>query len=372
MEHHGKTLEILDRLVGFDTTSHRSNAPLISWVKDYLDGHGVSSTLIPDKTGQKQNLIATIGDGNLPGIVLSGHTDVVPADAARWSGDPFRMRVDQGRAYGRGTTDMKGFLSIVLAAVPDMLARRLRQPITLAFSYDEEVGCLGVPDIVSRLPTGQRVIVGEPTRLHPGTRHRGGRVQAIRLKGRPAHSGTPELGVNAIAQASAVLSRLFDLDRSLAAGGGDFPSNLVVTGIAGGGPINVVPADCEISWMLRAASAEDAAEVERALTALTAEIDAALRAQHADAGATLITFCDVPPFHSTTTSACFDRLTHGREAVNLSFATEAGFFAAQDHDVVVCGPGDMAQGHTDNEYIELEALAEGCRFIEDVIDEACS
>lgn len=207
-----KTQEVLEHLVAFDTSSHKSNKPLIEWVKTYLEGQGVAAQTFDDATGLKQNLMATIGDPGGQGIVLSGHTDVVPAEAVHWSSDPFKLRLEDGKLFGRGTTDMKGFLSIVLAAVPDMAKRKLARPITLAFTYDEEVGCLGAPDLVERLPRFQRVIVGEPTSLVPGDRHKGGRVQIMTLKGVPAHSGTPELGVNAIAHAARALDGLAALE----------------------------------------------------------------------------------------------------------------------------------------------------------------
>ncbi len=365
-----KCIEILERLVEFDSSSHRSNKPLVSWIKAYLDRHGVETTLLTDPTGEKQNLIAVIGDASLSGIVLSGHTDVVPAVTERWSSDPFRLRLDGGKAYGRGTTDMKGFLSVVLAAVPAMTACKLNRPITLAFSYDEEVGCLGTPSLVDRLRPGQWIIVGEPTNLHPGIRHKGGRVQSMKIRGRPAHSGTPDLGVNAIANAAPILQRLLQLDDDLAEIGGTYASNLVVTRISGGGAINLVPSDCEITWMLRAVSKTDADSVDAELVALATETDQDLRRRHVDAGAWLETSRDVPPFVRTAPDGLFDRLTRGRSPVSLSFGTEAGFYSEAGHDVIVCGPGDMAQGHTDDEFIEVKALADGCRFIEDVISEA--
>lgn len=362
---------ILEKLVEFDSSSHRSNKPMVSWIKAYLDRHGVETTLLADPTGEKQNLLAVIGDSSLSGIVLSGHTDVVPAASERWSSDPFTLRLEGGRAYGRGTTDMKGFLSVVLAAVPAMKACKLKRPITLAFSYDEEIGCLGVPGLIDLLRPGQRIIVGEPTNLHPGIRHKGGRVQSLMIKGCSAHSATPDLGVNAIARIAPILQRLFQLDKDLAESGGSYPSNLVVTRISGGEAINVVPANCEISWMLRAVSKIDSDRVDAELTALALETDRELRSRNADAAAWLETISDVPPFIRAVPDGLFDRLTRGRSPVNLAFGTEAGLFSDAGHDVMVCGPGDMAQGHIEDEFIEIGALADGCRFIGDVIDEAC-
>lgn len=371
MERINATLEILARLVGFDTSSHLSNRDLIDWVRHYLARCGVQSEIFADATGDKFNLIATIGDNSQSGIVLSGHTDVVPADLQRWTSDPLTLRLDAQKAYGRGTTDMKGFLSIVLAAVPDMVKRKLNCPITLAFSYDEEVGCLGAPDLVARLHPGQRVIVGEPTNLHPGVQHKGGRVQSVRIAGVAAHSGTPSKGVNAIVHAASALECLLQLERDFARKDQTFPSTLAVSRIEGGGAINVVPSECRFTFMLRAVSKDDLAYADETLATCIAELDRTLKAQNAKAGAALETSCDVPPFKRGTLDPAYARLTNGRGAIRLNFGTEAGIFSDAGHDVIVCGPGDMAQGHIDDEFIAVQSLNEGSQFIEDVIHEAC-
>jgi acetylornithine deacetylase len=363
-----KASDILARLVGFDTTSHKSNKPLIAWVKDYLKGHGVQAMLLDDDTGQKQNLIAIIGDPSAQGIVLSGHTDVVPADGQIWTSDPFTLRRDGGKLFGRGTTDMKAFLSAALAAVPEMVARDLSRPITLAFTHDEEVGCLGAPALVAKLNPGQQVIVGEPTRLAPGLRHKGARVQTLTLRGVPAHSGTPELGVNAVTPAAHALAALEDLAQHLSQGAGAYQSTLVVSKIAGGSAINIVPETCTITWMLRAVSSGDLAFADKRLSDLANDLDAVLKAQDPSAGARLETLADVPPFGRGPLDATFGSVTKGRPPVDLTFGTEAGIFGAAGHDVIVCGPGDMAQGHTVDEFITLQDFADGCRFIEDVIE----
>lgn len=368
-------LAILDRLVGFDTTSHKSNSDLIFWVRDYLDSLGVTSTLLPDITGNKFNLLATIGDASVPGIVLSGHTDVVPADGSNWSSDPFNLRQDEGRIYGRGTTDMKGFLSIVLAAVPAMLEQPLGFPITLAFSYDEEVGCFGAQSLAHAMPTGQHVIVGEPTTLHRGTRHKGARVQTLAVTGVPAHSGTPSLGLSAIEYSQTILTQLIKLGHDLSDNRNSFPSSLVVTGISGGGAVNIVPANCELTWLFRAANAGDAQNVEQKVFEMSRLLDEQLKAVAPQAGVSLATVCDVPLFQSDASSLMSGRVGEvfaTRPAINLNFATEAGVYHSAGHSVVVCGPGDMAQGHIHNEYIQVAALQDGIKFINEVIDAARS
>jgi len=367
------SLEILERLVGFDTSSHKTNLPLVHWVKGYLDRHGVASELLPDASGEKLNLIARIGDASARGIVLSGHTDVVPADPGRWSSDPFSLRRLGDRVFGRGTTDMKGFLSVVLAAVPDMKAADLQRPIILAFSHDEEVGCLGTPGLMGALPAGQEVIVGEPTRLRPGIRHKGARLQTLAITGVPAHSGTPEQGVNAIEYGQRAIAGLIDLGNELAAQDGAFPSNLTVTAAKGGSAPNIVPPEFEVTWMFRPASNADAADVGAKIARIAAMTTEALETRDPRAGAVLSTVCDVPPLCtevSAMSASVRNVLTQAGPPVSLDFATEAGIFHEGGHDVIVCGPGDMAEGHTDDEFIEISALEAGRTFIGDVIDAA--
>ncbi len=370
-------LTILERLVGFDTTSQKSNAALIHWVKDYLASLGVEARLQQDESGEKFNLLATIGDRSKPGIVLSGHTDVVPADPAHWLSDPFTLRQENGRMFGRGTTDMKGFLSVVLAAVPRMLERSLTCPVTLAFTYDEEVGCFGAQALAEKddLPMGQHVIVGEPTSLRRGTCHKGARIQTLRIKGVPAHSGTPDLGLNAIEYSQSVMAQLIELGRTLARCDKSFCSTLVVTGVDGGGAANVVPSQCDVTWLFRPADEEDANRVEQEILTLTAVLDHQLKGLAVDAGASLDTVCDVPLFRSDAPELMAGRLGglfRNRAVAELDFATEAGVYHNAGHSVVVCGPGDMAQGHTHNEFIQLSALQDGIRFIDEVIDAARS
>ncbi len=197
------TSEMLSHLVGFDTTSRESNLALIGFVREYLEGHGVRSALFHNEAGTKANLYATIGPRDVAGgIVLSGHTDVVPADGQAWAGDPFELREQDGRLYGRGTADMKGFIASALALVPEFVAGVGRTPLHLAFSYDEEVGCLGVHSMVrhiaAHLPRPKAVIVGEPTMMQVVNSHKGIRTFTTEVIGLEAHSSTPHLGVNAI------------------------------------------------------------------------------------------------------------------------------------------------------------------------------
>lgn len=370
-----RTLTLLDRLVGFDTTSHKSNVQLVSWVRAYLAEHGIACQIIPDSTGEKQNLIAFIGPSEARGIVLSGHTDVVPADGEAWRSDPFRLESSGGRVFGRGSTDMKGFLAIVLSAVPSMVRAPLSRPITMAFSHDEEVGCLGTPALVAALPPKQNVIVGEPTSLRPATRHKGARVQTLSVHGVSAHSATPAQGVNAIAHMQPALAGLIALGETLSRAEAHYASNLVVTHIDGGGAPNVVPDRSAITWLLRAVDQGDASRVADEIAKIQTEVHRAVTAENPKAGVTLHTACDVRPFsvEASSMEAGFCRtLIENNDATSLPFATEAGLFAEAGHDVVVCGPGDMAQGHTIDEYIEISDLVAGQAFIRGVIDAACA
>lgn len=368
-----RTLEILEKLVGFDTTSNLSNISLIHWVRDYLLEHDVNSTLIPDKTGKKMSLIACIGEATQQGVVLSGHTDVVPAQADQWSNNPYKLIQRDDRVYGRGTTDMKGFLSNVLAAVPHMKRTKLNRPITIAFSYDEEVGCLGTPDIVAALPPEQYVIVGEPTLLKAGVRHKGARVQSVIIEGIPAHSGTPSFGVNAIAYGHSVLGDLIACGQEFLTAKSGYQSNLVVTSILGGGAVNIIPAKCEISWMFRPAQDMDAAQFEKKINQIVSDLDAKLKGEHLNAGVRLHTSCDVPLFVRESNglmSEFDDKILSSKDTIDLDFATEAGIFQNAGHNVIVCGPGDMKQGHTDDEFIEMSELVAGQVFVERVINAA--
>ena len=212
MQRSGATVaDILERLISFDTTSHKTNVPLVLYVEDYLRGHGVASYLVPTEDGQKVSLFATIGPKNVPGIALSGHTDVVPVDGQDWATDPFQLTLKDGRYYGRGSSDMKGFLACVLAAVPRFKSENLKTPIHIAFSYDEEVGCIGVRPMIAEmgttLPLPRIVIVGEPTDMRVVDAHKGPVRWQIDVTGRAAHSSMAHLGVNAITYAGMVLGR---------------------------------------------------------------------------------------------------------------------------------------------------------------------
>ena len=260
--------QLLERLVGFDTTSRNSNLGLVAFVQDYLDGLGIASELVFDAAGAKANLLATIGPPDQAGIVLSGHTDVVPADGPGWSSEPFTCVERDGRLYGRGTADMKGFIATALALVPDFRALRLSAPIHLAFSYDEEVGCKGVPSLLDhlnvRLPTPPfGCVVGEPTGMRVANGHKGKAGYVCTVTGLASHAALNHLGVNAIEVAAQMITELRRLNDQFRAEGpfapGFEPPHCTVnTGvIAGGSALNIVPEQCRFEFEFRPLPGQD-------------------------------------------------------------------------------------------------------------------
>ena len=265
-------IELLARLVAFDTTSRNSNLAIVAFIEDYLASHGVESRRVPTADGLKASLFATIGPEGVPGVALSGHTDVVPVDGQSWDTDPFALTLRDGKLHGRGTTDMKGFLACVLAAVPDFKRRRLRVPIHIAFSYDEEIGCVGVRPMLgelgARLPRPRLAIVGEPTGMTVVDAHKGPARWQIEIKGRAAHSSMAPLGVNAIAFAARMLGELERIERELADRAPDprfdppYPT-LQVTELQGGTASNIVPVSCRFGFEVRALPGLDTAAIAR-------------------------------------------------------------------------------------------------------------
>lgn len=370
-------VELLARLVGFDTTSRKTNAPLIGFVADYLASYGIDSVLLPDATGEKINLCATIGPRDCEGgIGLSGHTDVVPVTGQDWDSDPFALTERDGRLYGRGTTDMKGYLACVLAAVPDFVTRKLARPIHILFSYDEEIGCVGVRPMIARLgedlPLPAIVFVGEPTGMEVVDAHKGPARWNVRVRGRAAHSSMAHLGVNAIHYAGALLTELRGIENRLRETSRDERfdppfSTLQVTSIEGGTASNIIPVSCRLGFEVRALPGLDVHAIQNRLadyarTSCLPEMNAV--ADEADIEIELYNF--VPPFGARTDSEAVSlalHLTAGNRTFAVSYATEAGLFQEAGPDTVVCGPGHIAQAHTANEWIAECELAACMAFM---------
>ncbi len=369
--------ELLSRLVHFDTTSHRSNLGLVSFVEDYLAQHGVESHLVPNAEATKASLYASIGPSGVPGVALSGHTDVVPVEGQTWSSDPFVLTERDGRLYGRGSADMKGFLACVLAAVPDFVKRKLAVPIHLVFSYDEEVGCLGVrpliADIRRRSTPPRMVIVGEPTSMSVVDAHKGPVRWHVEVKGRAAHSSMAPLGVNAIGIAGKLLQELARIERELKlaprAERFDPPyATLQVTRINGGTATNIVPVYCRFDFDVRALPGVDVGAIDRRIRSFAErECLPEMRRVAPESGIDIRIANQVPPFAAGAKSEAVALALHlagSNETHAVSYATEAGLFQEAGSAAVVIGPGDIAQAHAADEFIAKDQLDRCMAFLD--------
>ena len=368
--------ELLARLVGFDTTSHKSNLPLIRFVEDYLLQHGVVSHIVSSADGRKAGLYATVGPATVGGVALSGHTDVVPVDGQQWTSDPFVVADRDGKLYGRGTADMKGFLACVLAAVPDFVRRSLTVPIHLAFSYDEEIGCLGVRPMIAefgtRLVKPRMVLVGEPTSMSVVDSHKGPVRWHVHIKGRAAHSSMAPLGVNSIAIAGKILRELADIEHELKLRPQDARfdppyATLQVTRIEGGTATNIVPVSCRLDFDVRAIPGVDIAAIDRRVRAFANNVCLPdMRKVAPEAGIDMAIANQVPPFAAGAQSeavALALKLAGQNETHAVSYATEAGLFQVAGSPSVVIGPGDIAQAHTADEWIAKDQIDKCSAFL---------
>jgi acetylornithine deacetylase len=373
--------DLLARLVAFDTTSHKSNLPIVGFIEDYLRQHGVEAALVPTVDGQKASLFATVGPTGVGGIALSGHTDVVPVDGQIWSSDPFTLVERYGRLYGRGACDMKGYLACVLAMVPEFRARNLATPIHIAFSYDEEVGCTGVRPMIAELgaslPLPRMVLVGEPTSMTVVDAHKGPMRWVVRLTGLAAHSSMPHLGVNAIAYAGRLLGELARIEAELKATNPnprfDPPyTTLQVTQMAAGNASNIVPASCWFGWEIRRLPGFDGTALDARFRRFAEEHCAAPMRQAApEAGVSVDLTNEVPPFQADRASPGVPlvlKLAQQNETFAVCYATEASLFQRGGAPAVVCGPGQIAQAHTPDEYVEIGELEKCLAFLARLAD----
>ncbi|MFM0211123.1 acetylornithine deacetylase [Paraburkholderia sediminicola] len=362
--------ELLERLIGFATVSRHSNLELIAFIQRYLAELGVESELFYNPERTKANLFATIGPRDRGGVVLSGHTDVVPVDGQAWTVEPFRLTERDGRLYGRGTADMKGFIASVLAAVPVFLKRTLTLPVHLAFSYDEEVGCLGVRPMLAELEkrphTPRLCLIGEPTELKPVLGHKGKLAMRCQVKGAACHSAYAPYGVNAIEYAARLIGRLGEIGAQLAQPEHhdqrfDPPFSTVQTGIIKGGrALNIVPAECEFDFEVRALPGFDAHEVADELqTFAEAELLPRMRSVQPDTDIHLQPLSAYPGLATSPDSEAarlLALLSGSAEFGTVAFGTEGGLFDQAGIPTVVCGPGSMDQGHKPDEFIILDQL----------------
>lgn len=372
------TIEILNRLIGFASVSSESNLDIVSWIESYLSQHGVTSRRIPDRTGKKASILATIGPSERAGVVLSAHTDVVPVAGQDWTSPPFTATARGNRIIGRGATDMKGFIASVLAHVPHFKAAAAATPVHIALSYDEEVGCLGAPDLVAEVAAAAvkpaLCIVGEPTGLRIGYAHKGKVARRVIVTGRGGHSALPHRAANAVFAAARIVTALEHLALRTASAGQrdaafDPPYTTIHVGsLHGGTALNFVPDRATLEFEIRYIPGTD-------VNALLAEADAAiaearqnLRAQAPEADISVENMASYPALSTAVASAVVataQRLADGGDsATTVSFGTEAGLYAQAGIPTVVCGPGDIGRAHKADEWIGTDELAGADRMMQ--------
>lgn len=379
------SVEMLRRLIAFPTVSRDSNLELIRFVRGILEPYGSEIRLTHDDGKRKANLFATLGPRGEPGIVLSGHTDVVPVEGQAWDTDPFAMAEKDGRLYGRGACDMKGFIACVLTVIPEIMVRGLRTPLHLAFTYDEEVGCIGVGRLIADLRQAgirpRSCIVGEPTEMRPVIAHKGKKGYRCTVRGLAGHSAYAPLGVNAVefaAEAVAFLKRMArrhrdrgPYDRSF-----DIAHTTVHTGvIRGGSALNVIPHECAFDFEFRHLPGDDP---DRLLGEFTdyvrSGLEPEMRAVHSAAGFTIEPLSEIPMLDTGPEAevvALAQELAGSGEIAKVSFATEGSQFQRAGIPTVVCGPGSIAQAHKPNEYVTLDQLARCEAFLRRLADRLC-
>jgi acetylornithine deacetylase len=368
-------LHVLDQLVQFDTTSRYSNLELIAWVEDYLSACGVKSQRVGSDDGAKANLIARIGPDRPGGIVLSGHTDVVPVDGQPWSTPPFALTDLGDRFAGRGTADMKSFIALSLAHVEMMCAADLQRPIILAFSYDEEVGCLGAPRLIARLGAlgyqPEAVIVGEPTDMQVVSGHKGIQTFIVEVIGREAHSSQTSQGVSAIMAASELIGLIAAMNAEADANADPTSMfepkgpTMTVGMVEGGTAVNILARRCQFVWDLRSPNQDLADHYERRFFAAAAALDARIKQKAPEGGVTVTRRSATPPLTPALDSSAerLARALTGDNAVRAaSYAAEAGQFQQAAMPAVLCGPGSILQAHQPDEFILKSQLEAGAAF----------
>ncbi len=374
--------ELLGALIGFDTVSAFSNKALIDFVQDYLSSFGIPCNIAPNEEGTKADLIATIGPMIEGGIVLSGHTDVVPVDGQDWHSDPFEMIEKDGRLFGRGACDMKGFIAVALSLVPAFQARDLKVPLHLVFSYDEEVGCLGAPALIARMckdiPLPRAAIIGEPTSMKLVNAHKGVALYETTVTGRPGHSSQTHMGVNAISYAAACLHHLGEIAEDLKISGVidtrfEPPHSTISPGtIEGGTALNIIAEECKFVWDCRSISGNDSIRVLEQLEAYCTEtLIPKMREIAPEANIQTVTKVSAPPLVASDDNpaeALVRQLTGQNQAGVVAYAAEAGLFQEAGVPSVICGPGSIDQAHRPDEYVDISQLKECEEFLGKLAD----
>ncbi|HUZ72645.1 MAG TPA: acetylornithine deacetylase [Stellaceae bacterium] len=374
------TLDMIGRLVGFDTTSRDSNLALIEFVRDYLDGFGIGSELVFDAERRKANLYATIGPDDHGGIMLSGHTDVVPVDGQEWDSDPFTVVARDGLLYGRGTADMKGFIAAALALVPEFIAAKAATPVHLALTYDEEVGCIGVRGLIARLNARtvkpRLCIIGEPTLMQPVVAHKGKKSVRCLVRGHESHSALAHIGVNAIEAGAAIIARIREMAREKRERGPFDPGftppyTTIHTGtVSGGTALNIVPRECRFAFEIRYLPEDDP---DALFATLRQHASTLLPEMHRVSAATGIEFdaFNAIPALSTAIDCEVVQLAQSLSGVNslgkVSFGTEGGLYQEAGIPTVICGPGSIEQAHRPNEFLALDQVRQCETFLRRLI-----
>ncbi|MCK0148830.1 acetylornithine deacetylase [Marivita sp. S6314] len=376
--------EILDALVGFPTVSRDTNLPLIDWVDAYLTGHGIRCHRhIKADDPSKAALFAHVGPEQEGGVVLSGHTDVVPVDGQPWSTDPFTVTERDGKLFGRGTTDMKGFDALAIWALVEAHRRGVKRPLQIALSFDEEIGCTGAPPLIEAMqgtvPRADTVIVGEPTMLKAVTGHKGSKMFWVHVHGFEVHSSIMHTGVNAIMYGAKLIDWANRMNAEEAAKTPgpvaalfDPPySNTHVGQISGGTAHNITAKDCEFGIGFRVVPGDSLDEWEDRLRAAAGEIEASMKAVRPETRIDITRTSTLPPFkpeQDGKAETLVRQLTGDNGTQHVSYGTEASHFQAVGYSVVVCGPGDIAVAHQPDEYITVDQFSQGQAFMERLLD----
>ncbi|MEM7561480.1 MAG: acetylornithine deacetylase [Pseudomonadota bacterium] len=372
------TLEILSRLIAFDTTSRYSNLELIQWVADYLHERNVDSVLTYDGAGEKANLFATIGSSDTPGYVLSGHTDVVPVDGQQWTTDPFKAEVRDEKLYGRGACDMKGFIAVCLAQLDNIVAAGLDTPIHFAFSYDEEVGCVGVngllADLKARGISPKGCIIGEPTSMQIVRAHKGMFFQRCCVHGKSAHSSLVHHGVNAVTQAAKAIHFIDDMACEIQREGPfdhefDPPYTTLHCGVVNGGTANnIIPNRCEFDFEIRNLPQHNPLPLFEQIRHYTdRQLQPVMQAVDPSCGFEWTELARFPGMDTDSDAPLVtmvaDLLGQDQAPGKVSYGTEGGLFQQSGVETLICGPGSIEQAHKPDEYVALSQLQNCFQFL---------
>lgn len=378
--------QVLENLISFPTVSRDSNLDLIAWVEDWLAGHGIASVRVPNAAGDKSALYAVAGPLEPGGVILSGHTDVVPVDGQPWTSDPFQLTERDGKFFGRGTTDMKGFDALALAALPLAVQRGVKRPLMIALSYDEEVGCAGANDMIdemtAKLPPAAAVIVGEPSLMKAVTGHKGSSGFHMHFKGFEVHSSILHTGVSAVHEAGRFVHWATEENAANAARAPsavdalfDPPWTTLHVGVIEGGTAhNITAADCRLSLTYRVIPSEGVAPWRARIAAKAAEVQAEMQKVRPEAYLRLDPMVDVPPLQPETAGAAetlVRRLTGDNGTQVVSYGTEAGHYQNAGLSTVICGPGDIAQAHQPDEFLAVSEFDKGWAFMEALVEDLC-